>query len=89
MKNINCLSARILLRHTMDAYKDRLRAVEIVSLAEFCALKTRQAALHQFVPRVQFLAFDGDTYYAADNRDGEFESEEFDTFHKAMFWLLA
>lgn len=35
------LNNLVILRHTMDAYKDRLRAVELVTYAELCALKTR------------------------------------------------
>lgn len=31
------LNNLIILRHTMDAYKDRLRAVELVTYAELCA----------------------------------------------------
>ena len=54
------LNNLIILRHTMDAYKDRLRAVELVTYAELCALKTRQEKMKQFVPWVQYLAFDGE-----------------------------
>lgn len=83
------LNNLIILRHTMDAYKDRLRAVELVTYAELCALKTRQEKMKQFVPWVQYLAFDGEKYYAADNRIGKFTTETFDTFHAAMQWFIA
>ena len=83
------LNNLVILRHTMDAYKDRLRAVELVTYAEFCVLKTRQEKMKQFIPWVQYLAFDGEKYYAADNRIGRFHEETFDTFHAAMQWLIA
>lgn len=76
------------LRQTLATYQDRLNNVFSVTAAEIPALEWRRAN-GQYIPKAQFMAFDGTKYIVVDNRQGQFEKETKETMHDCLRWLLA
>lgn len=76
------------LRQTLATYQDRLNNVLSVTAAEIPALEWRRANGY-YVPKAQFMAFDGTKYIVVDNRQGLFEKQTKETLHDCLHWLLA
>ena len=78
----------IWLRQALAEYQDRLNNVLCVTAAEIPALEYRRAN-GEYIPKAQFMAFDGTKYIVVDNRQGQFEKETKETLHDCLHWLLA
>lgn len=76
------------LRQTLATYQDRLNNVLSVTAAEIPAMEWHRAN-GEYIPRAQFMAFDGTKYIIVDNRQGQFEKETKETLHDCLTWLLA
>ena len=77
----------IWLRQALAAYQDRLNNVLLVTAAEIPALEWRRDN-GQYIPRAQFMAFDGTKYIVVDNRQGQFEKETKETLHASVIVTL-
>lgn len=78
----------IWLRQALAEYQDRLNNVLLVTAAEIPALEWRRDNGY-YIPKAQFMAFDGTKYVVVDNRRGQFEKEAKETLHDCLAWLLA